>query len=184
MISSVPPIRFFHSHVVEARFDRRHLLAALAFAAVLGGLTGAAHGADSSFTIGRQGDRVVIQADEADVEEVASALGERLGFEVSVLTGVERPPVSGRIAGESASELLQKVLRDRNYALVYESSEEPHLSRVLILSPPPENRWVPPPPSKSRAQIDREGQVRAELLRKRRLQAQRDQARRRRRSSR
>jgi len=179
MISSVPSIRFFHSHVVDA-FGRQHLVAVLAFAAVvLSGPTGASHAADPSFTIAREGEGLVIQADDADVEEIASALGKRLGFEVSVLTGAERPPVNGRIAGESASEILQKVLRDRNYALVYESSGEQDLSRVLILSPPPERRWVPPPPPSQ----SREDQVRAALLRKRRLQAQRDRRARSRRSS-
>jgi len=137
--------------------------------------------AEPTFTIDRQGDHLVVEAEGAAVEKVVAGLGQRAGFDVSILSGAERPPVDGRIEGETVTAVLQKVLRDRNYALVYDDSDGQRLERVLLLSPPPQHRWVPK--TVSRAPNDsslRKRQMRAERIRQRRAAARRAAARQRR----
>lgn len=154
-------------------------VAFVALAVGLGAPGTPAWSAGAPFTIERDAGAVVVEANQADVEDLIVGLGEQLGFDVRVLTGVERPPISGTISGLTASDVLKKVLRDRNYALVYEeSADRQELSEVLLLSPPPDQRWVPTAEA-SQARVDRRRQVQAELLKKRRERARRRRAARR-----
>lgn len=162
----------------STRGSRRlgHAVALVALAVGLGAAATPAGSAEAPFTIEREAGELVVEANQADVEDLVVGLGEQLGFDVRVLTGVERPPVSGTISGPNASEILKKVLRDRNYALVYEeAADRQELSEVLLLSPPPDQRWVPPA-EVSQERTDRRRQVRAELLKKRRERARRRRA--------
>lgn len=122
---------------------------ALAIAVLAVCLSGGAERAEAagdgnpSFSIDRADGRLVVRAEDAAVEDVVGGLGERLGFEVNVLTSAERPPVNGKISGKTVAEVLRRLLRDRNYALLYESTDDRTVTRVDILSPPAGERWKP-----------------------------------------
>jgi len=134
---------------------------------------------EAGFTIDREDGRVVVQATDADIEDVVADLGRQAGFDVTVLTGAERSPVNGTISGDSVPEVVRKLLRRRNYTLFYDAGGR-KIDQVVLLSPPSEKRWVPTAnvSTADRRQSQRQRQVQAQRLRERRARQRKLQARR------
>ncbi|HZR80002.1 MAG TPA: hypothetical protein VFD92_02810 [Candidatus Binatia bacterium] len=74
-----------------------------------------------------------VSAKGARLADVLTAMGERADFDVVMNRTVERPPVDATIEGASTEAAVRRVLRSRNYALVYRGGR---LSRVIVLTPP------------------------------------------------
>jgi len=80
-----------------------------------------------------------VDAHGTDLEMVLRAIGKLSGFTVS-LEPMQRAPVDVEIESGSTEDVLHRVLRGRNYALLYGGGGE-RLTRVVVLSPP-----APPKP--------------------------------------
>jgi hypothetical protein len=97
-------------------------------------------------------DALSVRASDASLEEVLDAIAAEASIDVVMQRGVERPPVNVQIRGASLEEALRRVLRRRNYALLYRRTEEgPEVAQVRVLRPTPDPP-VPLTPAERRRQ--------------------------------
>jgi len=78
---------------------------------------------------------VALVAREVPITQALDAIANHVGFEVSVYSGVARPPVNLTLPMTSVGRALRELLRGRNYALVYDQ-DTAALRRVILLAPP------------------------------------------------
>jgi hypothetical protein len=76
---------------------------------------------------------VELDARRAKITEVLRALAAEGGFDVVLDDAVVRPPVNATLEMAPVEDVLREVLRDRNYALVYDGDDR--LSQVILLAP-------------------------------------------------
>jgi hypothetical protein len=80
------------------------------------------------------GGTVSVEASGADLTPVLDEIAAMGGFEITMNRRIERPPVSAAIRDADVADAVRRVLRRRNYALVY--GDDGRLARVIVLSPP------------------------------------------------
>jgi hypothetical protein len=78
--------------------------------------------------------RLAIEAQGADLASLLGEIAEVGDFEVMMNAAIDRPRVSTAIRDAGIEEAVRRVLRRRNYALVY--GDDGRLARVIVLSPP------------------------------------------------
>jgi hypothetical protein len=93
---------------------------------VWGGTLHVASGADGA---------IQLDARRAAVGEVLLALAAEGGFEVLLDDAIKRPPVTATLPAAPLENVLHNVLRDRNYALVFDANDA--VSQVILLAPSP-----------------------------------------------
>jgi hypothetical protein len=127
------------------------ILTALAITAVLALEVGAATPTPTplpaNLRVEQGADGLDVAAQNASLEDVLDAIAEATRIEVAIQRGIERPPVNVEMHDVSVEEALRRVLRRRNYALMYRSTEDGALEveRVSVLNPrsAPEPTAVP-----------------------------------------
>lgn len=84
-----------------------------------------------------------VEARDLPLEEVLDAIAARTDIDVVIQRGIERPRVNVHIESATLEEALRRILRRRNYALLFRRTEEgSELAQVRVLRPkpaPPEN---------------------------------------------
>lgn len=76
---------------------------------------------------------IQLDARRAAITEVLRALAAEGGFEVVLDDGIARPPVTATLPTAPIEDILHEVLRERNYALVYDGDDG--VSQVILLAP-------------------------------------------------
>lgn len=78
--------------------------------------------------------KIALEARGVELDEVLDALAAKRGFAVVMARGVARPPVDVDVAAASTTEAIRRVMRGRNYALVYGATDG-KLRRVIVFPP-------------------------------------------------
>jgi hypothetical protein len=78
--------------------------------------------------------KIALEARGVGLDEVLDALAAKRGFAVVMARGVARPPVDVDVEDASTTEAVRRVMRGRNYALVYGATDG-KLRRVVVFPP-------------------------------------------------
>lgn len=127
-------MRLTIAHITSAKRRGARAGAAILLG-LLAGIPVRAWGAPASVlrVVSRPGGEIELDARRAAITEVLRALAAEAGFEVVLDDGIARPPVDATLQTAPLEDILRDVLRDRNYALVYDGDDG--VSQVILLAP-------------------------------------------------